>query len=111
MSLHIQIRIKSFVRNRRALSWYVALGKWAVGADPVLLCLKECKQTGGAAQGGLQNTLKRVESRRTVCGGVCQKGVMDIIHQNELTEGEQVPSGTKLFIFLQTGHHLQLKLT
>lgn len=36
---------------------------------------------------------------------------MDIIHQDELTEGEQVPSSTKLFIFLQAGHHLQLKLT
>jgi len=31
---------------------------------------------------------------------------MDIIHQDELTEGEQVPSSTKLFIFLQIGHHL-----
>lgn len=36
---------------------------------------------------------------------------MDIIHQDELMGEEQVPSSTKLFIFFQTGHHLQPKLT
>lgn len=35
---------------------------------------------------------------------------MNIIHQDELTEGEQVPSITNLFIFLWTGYNLQLKL-
>lgn len=29
---------------------------------------------------------------------------------HELTEGEEVPSITNLFIFLQTGYNLQLKL-
>lgn len=35
---------------------------------------------------------------------------MNIIHQNELTDGEQVPSIMNLFIFLRTGYNLQLKL-
>lgn len=35
---------------------------------------------------------------------------MSIIHQDGLTEGKQVPSITSLFIFLQTGYNLQLKL-
>lgn len=35
---------------------------------------------------------------------------MNIIHQDELTEGEQVLSITNVFLFPQTGYDLQLKL-
>jgi len=66
--------------------------------------LKECKRLEGQPKGDCK-TLKECKIGG-LWGGVRWKGVMDIIHQDELTEGEQVPSSTKLFIFLQTGHHL-----
>lgn len=61
---------------------YLAMWHWgnrceAVGADPVLLCIKECKQTGGAVQRTAKHT-QRVESRGVA--GVCMSGGDDGHH-------------------------------